>query len=150
MNLLQSLFKKPRLYDDNFQIETVQINVNSTSYNWIVPFEYNIKILSVHIYAQTAAGIRNAIDHFRIDFFDGGRKIFQSIPYPLASSLTYYLTWQAGISLPAATTTFDARVVSLPDNLFLTPGQRFNLLMNNPLVGDVIYYMNITYKRWKL
>lgn len=150
MGIISNLFSKPREYDNNWQIETINIVINGTEYNWIVPFESNIKILSLHIYARTAAGIRSTTDHFRIDFFDGGRKMFQSIPYSVSSSLTYYITWQTGISLPTTTTPVDARFVSLPDILYLTPGQRLNLLMNNPLIGDIIYYMNITYQRWKL
>jgi hypothetical protein len=150
MGIISNLFSKPRLYDDNWQMESRDINVYSTGYDWIVPYDYNIQLLAVHITATTVAGIRNATDHFRIDFLDGGRKIFQAYTYNLASSLTYKLTFQAGMGLTQGFTTVDARLAPMPDFLFLTPGQIVSLTMNNPLAGDVIQIMNITYKRWKL
>jgi len=92
----------------------------------------------------------NATDHFRIDCFDGGRKIYQSIPYNTPNSITAKITWQAVMGIPAATTAFDSRYVALPYFIFLKGGQVLSLLMNNPLAGNNISIMNITFKRWKI
>lgn len=150
MALFDSIFRRPRKYDEDFRVRRFYSELDGYDDNWISPQYYNLELISVTYQLRTQAGIRNAECSTQIRVFDAQHCIAQSIPYTIISSVTYTFHNHQMTYAPARNLAGALAYAHFPPGIHMLPGWRINFFVNFPLSGDTYDWCNIIAKTWEL
>jgi len=144
------IFRRPRKYDDDFQIEHFTKTLSGLTDTFIIPIEYNLEVISLTIRVRATAGIHPATCVVRPYFYDANYKMFIAPGMTLKDGQTVECTWQTGYFLTASATPILNFTQQLPTNIFLVPGNRVVIVIEDGIAGDDLKTFSMYAKRWKL
>lgn len=150
MPLFNSIFKKPRQYDNNWQLETIPLEVNDTIFYYTFDHLANRQILSVGVEGRTTAGIHPTSFGITLAFYDGTNRCYEGLLSLLKSSQTYKHIFQVASFNTITGTPHGGAYSQLPDYLYVTPGMVMEVDLQGKIAGDDIDDVFIVCKRWKL